>query len=310
MSYPFNQLQSLRSEMLLISRSTLVWQFVVIGLVLACTAQRPSVASTPVSTASNAPRSADSVRAPAAFSYGIYQPGDTRYMLQLKSIIQTGDSVPRVDSSRLTAILSTKYSSVPQSRFIRGVVTTDSVILSTFTPVSAPPVILPNQTYSIDIDPLSGRITVDRGVQACRQEGVDGPFRGDEVTPAIFLNGAQSWIDTSTYTACRGGVLLRFTRIASYQRDATLSSSTSDSLTRVFRTVDLAVSGAGTQWQQAVETTGNGVSADTLWIRRIQPQLQAISGTARLELFFKSALRSQHFVQTTTTRINAQPSSR
>ena len=294
------------------SRLTPVWQFVVVGLVFACTAQRPSVASTPVSTDPSAPRSADSIRAPTASSYGIYQPGDARYTLQLKSIIQTitGDSVPRVDSSRLTAILSTKYSLVAQSRFIRGVVTTDSVALSTFVPLSTPTVILPNQTYSIDIDPLSGRITVNRGAQACTQEGVDGPFRGDEVTPAISSNSTQTWADTSMYTACRGGVLLRFTRISSYQRDVTLSSSTSDSLTRIFRTVDLTVTGAGTQWQQTVETTGHGVSADTLWIRSIRPQLQAVSSTARLELFFKSALRSQHFVQTTTTRISARQSSR
>jgi hypothetical protein len=294
------------------SRSTPIWKLVVVSLASACTPQRPSVVSTPASTSSSAPRSVDSVLAPTGSSYGIYQPHDAGYTFRLKSVIQTAteDSIPRVDSSRLTAILSLKYSPVSQSRFIRGAMTTDSVALSTFAPLSAPTVILPNQSYSIDIDPLNGRTTVNGSRQACTQEGVDGPFRGDEVTPAIPLSSTQTWTDTSTFTACRGGVLLHFTRISSYRRDAALNSTMGDSVTRVFRAVDLTLTGAGTQWQQVVEATGHGVSVDTLWIRSTPPQLQAISSAARLELFFKSALRSQHFVQTTTTRIIAQESSR
>jgi hypothetical protein len=221
-----------------------------------------------------------------------------------------GDSIPRVDSSRLTAMLSAKYSLVPQSRFIHGVVTTDSVTLWAFTNAGTPAVILPNQSYSMDIDPLLGKIAVGRTTQACTQENNDGPFHGDEITPAIPSSSAQLWADSSTYSVCRGGVLLRFARVASYRRDTVSASQISDSLARVFRVVDLVVAGTGSQWQQVVEATGHGTSVDTLMIYTRRLQLQSISGTSRLELSFKSPLRLQHFVQTTTTRITARPSAR
>ena len=283
----------------------LVWQSVVIGLLCACATQRPRT-ETPVSTNPSPEKSQDSIHISKLDDASIYQPGDVRYTLQLKSVVQTtmGDSIPRVDSSRLTGVLSTKYSLVPQSRFVRGVMTTDSVTLWTFTNASAPAAVLPNQSYSMDIDPLVGRITVAHTNQACTQENEDGLFHGDEITPSIPSSGAQLWTDSSTYSVCRGGVLFRFARVATYRRDA--ARQVSDSLAQVFRAVDLVVVGTGSQWQQAVEATGHGTSADTLMIHTRRLQLQSVSGTSRLELSFKSALRLQHFVQTTTTRIAAR----
>jgi hypothetical protein len=171
-------------------------------------------------------------------------------------------------------------------------------------------VTLPNQSYSMDIDPVAGKITVGRTVQACTQESDNGPFHGDEITPSIPSRGAPLWADSSTYSACRGGVLLRFARVATYRRDTASASQLSDSLARVFRAVDLVVVGTGSQWQQAIEATGHGTSADTLIIHTKRSLLQSVSGTGRLELSFKSALRLQHFVQTTTTRITARSSGR
>lgn len=221
-----------------------------------------------------------------------------------------GDSIPHVDSSRLVAVLSVKYSLVPQSHFVHGVVATDSVTLSTLTSVGAPVVVLPSQSYSIDIDPLPGKITVGHTTQACVQGKDDGPFHGDEITPSIPLSSAQFWADSSTYSVCRGGVSFRFARVASYRRDTVSTRQVGDSLMRVLRSVDLVAVGTGFQWQQPIEATGHGISIDTLMIHTKQMQLQSISGIGRLELSFKSALRLQHFVQTTTTQITARPIAR
>jgi len=254
----------------------------------------------------------DSVHTSRLDDASIYQPGDVRYMLQLKSVVQTmmGDSIPRVDSSRLIAILSAKYSLVPQSRFVQALVTTDSVTLWSFANAGIPAVILPNQSYSMNIDPLIGKITIGHDVRACTQENDDGPLHGDEITPSIPSGGAQFWVDSSTYSVCRGGVLFRFARVASYRRDTASAPPAGDSLARVFRTVDLLVAGTGSQWQQAVEVTGHGISVDTLMIHTKRLQLHSTSGAGRLELSFKSALRLQHFVQITTTRIGPRPTTR
>jgi hypothetical protein len=288
-----------------------VWRFIVVGSLCACATQRPRT-ETPVSTNPSPIKSQDSIHTSKLDDASIYQPTGVRYALQLKSVVQTtmGDSVPRVDSSRLTAVLSTKYSPVPQSRFIRGVMTTDSVTLWTLTNAGLPPVVLPNQSYFMDIDPPIGKVVVSRATQACTQEKDDGPFHGDEITPSISTTGVQSWTDSSTYSVCRGGVLFRFARVANYRRDTVSASQISDSLARVFRTVDLVVVGTGSQWQQAVEATGHGTSVDTLMIHIKRSQLQSVSGTGRLEISFKSALRLQHFVQTSTFSITARPTTR
>jgi hypothetical protein len=288
-----------------------VWQSIIVGLLCACATQRPRT-ETPISTNPNPLLSRDSVHTSKVDNVSIYQPGNARYTLQLKSVVQTtmGDSIPRVDSSRVTAVLSARYSLVPQSRFVRGVMMTDSVTLWTFTSIGTPAVVLPNQSYSMDIDPLAGKIVVGHIVQACTQQNDDGLFRGDEITPSIPSSGVQLWADSSTYSVCRGGVLFRFARVASYRRDTVSVPQAGDSLARVFRAVDLVAVGTGSQWQQAIEATGHGTSVDTLIIHTKRMQLQSISGTGRLELSFKSALRLQHFVQTTTTRITAQPTVR
>jgi hypothetical protein len=285
-----------------------VWQLIFVGLVCACATHGPRT-ETPVFTNPSSIKSQDSVHTSKLEDASIYQSDDVRYTFQLKSIVQTtmGDSIPRVDSSRLTAVLSTKYSVVPQSRFVHGVMTTDSVTLWTFTSASAPAVVLPNQSYSLDIDPLAGKIVVNHTTQACMQGNDDGPFHGDEITPSIPSSSTQFWADSSTYSVCRGGVSFRFARVASYRRDTVSALQVGDSLTRVFRAVDLVVVGTGAQWQQAIEATGHGRSVDTLVIHTKRSQLQSVSGTSRLELSFKSALRLQHFVQTTTTRITARP---
>jgi hypothetical protein len=287
-------------------------QLILAGLLSACVTQNPRATPPTVSPSPSAPTSADSTRTSAKSELGIYQPGNVRYALQLKSVVQTAieDSVPRVDSSRLTAILSAKYSPVPQSRLVHALMVSDSVTLSALATTITPPVVLPNQSYSMDIDPSSGKITVSRAVQACSQESVEGPFHGDEITPAVPSNGARFWADTAIYSGCRGGVLLRFARVSTYQRDTVATSAAGEPFTRVYRTVDVTVTGTGSQWQQAVEATGHGTAADTLVIRTAPAQLQSISGSGRLELFFKSALRSQHFVQTTTSQVTAQPSTR
>jgi hypothetical protein len=284
-----------------------VWQSIIVGMLCACATQPPRTES-PVYRNPNSAKAQDSVHTSKVDDASIYQPGDGRYTLLLKAVVQStmGDSIPRVDSSRLTAVLSAKYSFIPQSRFVHGVVTTDSVTLWNSTNAGAPAVILPNQSYSMDIDPLVGKVVVGHTAQVCTQENGDGPFHGDEITPSIPSSGAELWADSSTYSVCRGGVLLRFARVASYRRDTVSARQVGDSLARVFRAVDLVAVGTGSQWQQAIDATGHGTSVDTLIIHTKRMQLQSISGTGRLELSFKSALRLQHFVQTTTTRITAQ----
>jgi hypothetical protein len=287
----------------------LVRQLAILSVISACTAQKPQIVSTPIPSGPNAQSRSDSLGTPVRSALMIYQPGDVQYSVQMKSIVRVvmGDSIPRVDSSHLTAVLSAKYLAVPQSRFVRATVVADSVALSTYAG-GAGTTTLPNQSYSMDVDPTSGRVTVARSVSSCSQDGIEGPFHGDEVVPTVPSNSAmQFWADTTNYSACRGGVALRFTRVSNYQRDTVTVGTAVEVLARIVRTTEVLIAGSGSQWQQPVEASGHGTAVDTLVISVSRSRLQSISGSGQLEMNFKSALRSQRFTQATTTQIMARP---
>src|SRR4051812_47956160 len=98
--------------------SALVRQLVILSVFSACTTQKPQVEPTPTPSVPNAQSRSDSLDTSIRSALTIYQPGDAQYAFQLKSIVQVvmGDSIPRVDSSRMTAVLSARYLAVPQSR--------------------------------------------------------------------------------------------------------------------------------------------------------------------------------------------------
>jgi len=284
----------------------------ILSVISACTAQKPQIVSTPIPSGPNAQSRSDSLGTPVRSALTIYQPGDVQYTVQMKSIVQVvmGDSIPRVDSSHLRAVLSAKYVATPQSRFIRATVVADSVVLSTFA-ASTGTTALPNQSYSMDVDPTSGRGTVARSVSSCSQDVIEAPFHGDEVVPTVPSNSAtQFWADTTNYSACRGGVSLRFTRVSNYQRDTVTVGTAAEALAQIVRTTEVLITGSGSQWQQPVEASGHGTAVDTLMISVSRSRLQSISGFTQLEMSFKSALRSQRFTQTTTTQIIARPNAR
>jgi hypothetical protein len=284
--------------------NVLVRSLIVSGLLSACTTRGTPVIRQPIPSGPNAKGPADSSSVPSSTATSIYQPGDVTYTYQSQARTAIEDSVPRTDSTRLTAIILAKYSTSGQSRSAHVTIMTDSVMISAlpaFTPASR----LPSQEFSLEIDLATGKTsTTGSTQQSCSQDVLEGPFRGDEVAPVIPMNSEiQTWADTSRYTMCRGGILLNFTRVANYRRDVPGSLPGNGASTRVLRTSDVLITGTGTQWQQAVEAFGRGTTVDTLVIQTTPPRLQRVSGTGQLEVLFKSALRSQRFIQTTTTQL-------
>ena len=234
----------------------------------------------------------------------IYQPGQLRYRLQISSVVQltAGDSVQRTDSTRMTGNLSVVFSSVTGRDQIAAQVQPDSISLTAGSGTSVS--IAPGTPITFQIDQPTGRVTVDKATQnsTCDQDAVQhSPFSGSEVLPNIQPQFAASWVDTSTTTTCRGGVLLTLIRVATYA-----PLDTTDNTYRILRSTQLTVNGVGHQWNQQVNVRGQGAATDTLYLGGSQLRLQQITGGSYLRLQFHAPLKTQDFSQNTTTHVVLQ----
>jgi hypothetical protein len=232
----------------------------------------------------------------------IYQPGIAQYDYRSISTIQllANDSTSRTDSTQVTAILTATFAAVSGRQTIEATLKADSILIVT-QPLSASASSFQTQFIPLQIDRMTGRSLSPRPIVAeCNQATVDFIFRGDEVIPAIRYNstGTRFWTDSIVSEICRGGMRIQSTRVGRYRIDSSTSSTTPT--TQLIRTTDIRMSGAGAQWQQPVQVSGEGISIDTLVITGAPPRLQQLSGTSRLSLEFKSPMRTQQFVQTTT----------
>ena len=236
----------------------------------------------------------------------IYQPGQLRYRLQISSAIQliAGDSSSshRVDSTRVTANLDVHLTATPGRGEITAEVRPDSILLTVGTGTSVPLVSGPSFAFHIDL--RTGRITPNEptGNTSCERDSSQRPpFSGREVLPSIQLRTTGSWVDTSATTTCRDGVLLVLTRVASYVR-----LQPSDSTQRFLRSTQVVVTGTGSQWGQKVDVSGEGNATDTLYLNGSPLRLQESTGNSHLRLQFLTPLKTQQFIQSTTTHVLLQ----
>ena len=228
----------------------------------------------------------------------IYEPGQLQYDLQILSVVQasSGDSTHCVDSSQVMGIVSAMFVTGIRRDQVVANIHVDSVTLrvgnGTLTPLPASP------EFSFTIDSPAGTVRSQFLNTTCSADTVQSPFSGLEVVPAIRAPIPASWTDTSETQICRGSISLKLRRIAFYTHNDSQAPST-----RLIRTTRVQISGSGSQWDQKVNVTGEGISNDTLLISGVPSRLQSSNGASRVELRFQAPLRIQEFIQTTVTRI-------
>jgi len=246
-------------------------------------------------------------------SLNIYEPGQLVYEYRTHAVIQSiaGDSIPRLDSTRIQATVFATFSN-DQETGKRAEVFTDSVVVTTAGLNTAPQTAsFPPQRYLIEIDPRSGQIRRERDrTSVCTVDSVTPLFVGDEVIPMIPATAltARAWVDTTRYHICRGGIQLDVTRIARYQviAEPTTPPTGTEKLASIIRTSDISLKGQGLQWEQRVQASGAGTSSDTLAVALDPARLQSVASHARLEIEFQSDTRRQRFVQRSETQINSR----
>lgn len=230
-----------------------------------------------------------------------YAPGRLRYDLKSFSVVHVtaGDSTRGADSTRLTGIITATLVASPTRNIVNARVESDSISVATGSSTSVP--IPPSEPLIFSINTQTGRVTPVN--QEVRRDCTSGdanssPINGREVLPSIHAQTVQMWVDTLYTATCRGGALLTITRIAVFTR-----LEQSDSVVRLLRLTKFQVTGTGRQWDQKIEVSGEGTATDTLHVSGSPLRLQEVSGSSEMKLSFRTQLRAQEFIQTSTTRV-------
>jgi hypothetical protein len=302
-------MSAFRRQSLLASRltSTSIRSLVILPAVLAACSR--STRGSPPGVPDPAGRDSTPISVPSSSMgiYDIYQPGTVRYDYRFLSAIVSvaGDSIPRTDSSRITATLLATFSGDVQKPVTDVTVKADSILVVQLGVSELP--VYQTQFIQSRFDRTTGQV-VKRPAEAadCTLGTSDLIFRGDEILPAVKrdVSRTSSWADTTVSISCRGGIPLQVTRIARYRVDP--AQMTADDGGTIIRATDIGIVGTGSQWQQPVEVTGTGAAIDTLVMAGTPPRVQQIKGQSRVSLEFRSASRNQRFLQTSTTSIVAR----
>jgi len=280
---------------------------IVLLILIASSCARPPVTtSTPTVIREPQAGQVDSTRS-AATGWNIYQPGSIQYDYRLTSTVQVlaGDSIPRTDSTRMTAVLVATFADEPTHRFVDVSIKADSIRLISLPAMPSAAGNVLTEFHTLRLDQSTKHISTSRPpLSECTETTVDLLLHGDEVVPTLPQQPTiRSWADSSVFELCRAGVKLRFDRIARYRLDDTQTSTDQQ---HVFRAVDLRISGSGIQWQQPVQVTGTGTSIDTLIFGQKPTRLRTVSGTSQINLEFRSPTRRQQFNQKSSTVITAR----
>jgi hypothetical protein len=230
-----------------------------------------------------------------------YAPGRLQYDLQIFSVAQllAGDSVHRSDSTYVVGVVTTTLAAGPQRNTIIARVESDSISVrrgsSTSVPVrSSEPPVFTIDTQTGEVEPTNESTLAD----CVNGDFESSPIDGREVLPTVHISAANTWTDTLSTSTCRGGTLLRITRVASYTR-----LQLPDSTLHIARVTHFQIAGNGQQWNQRIEVSGDGTSTDTLYLGGVPPRLRAVTGSSQTKLVFKTELRVQEFIQASTTHI-------
>jgi len=265
-----------------------------------CTTTRPSPAPERPDPQVQKPIRGDSSTSVRAAT-SPFDTGRLDYNFRIFSIthVLAGDSTPRADSSLVVGILIATLSVSLSRNTVLARVKSDSVTVTTGSGTSVP--ISPGELFLFTIDTRTGQV-----MQTNRQTTPDcgsgisdsSPIYGREVLPNISIPATQAWADTVHTSMCRGGALLTVTRIASYTH---LQSP--DSVKQLLRLTQFHIAGTGRQWNQKIEVSGEGSSLDTLRLSGFPIRLTQITGRSQVRFVFRTQLRVQEFLQTSTTRI-------
>ena len=160
---------------------------------------------------------------------------------------------------------------------------------------SSPVLQFTSYTDTLRITTATGKVTlIGSQKPLCEIQAHDALVRSDDMVPVLSGKRAPIWGDTSVRQVCRAGIQLEAHRVVTYQLD----SSATD--LRLLRSTVTTFNGRGTQWNQPVESVGQSISTDTLFLDSTSRQrVQRIKGFTRLQLSFKSQLRNQQFEQLT-----------
>ena len=231
-----------------------------------------------------------------------YAPGRLQYDLQIFSVtrVLAGDSAHRSDSTHVIGLITTTLAGGFRGNTATARVESDSVAVIRGTGTSVP--LRASEPLRFTIDTQTGEVKPTNQVRLdnCSKDDFESsPIDGREVLPTIHTVATQNtWIDTLSTFTCRGGALLRITRVASYAR---LQSP--DSTLHIARITQFQITGNGQQWNQKIEVSGDGTSADTLHLGGFPLRLQVVAGSSQTRLVFKTELRLQEFIQNSRTRI-------
>jgi hypothetical protein len=281
-------------------RPGLTW-ILAICTVAACTGSA-TPPLTPKSTSVPIPTQKDTTTAGTDFLATTFGPGEERFSAQITSSVELlGDSTTRVDSTYLKSQIAVTFATREDASHVTATVHIDSASMRSSNAIAA--VTLSSQSSVFKIDRRTGQVKLEvtDPRTSCTEGGTAVPFSGIEVLPIIRrLEPASTWVDTTSTQVCRGTVLLSVRRIATY----TVANKVRTNSAQIFRSVQVTVNGSGTQWSQKVTVSGNGIASDTLFFGSLG-RLERVSGTSRLTLVFRSAFRTQQFLQTATTTVSA-----
>ena len=225
----------------------------------------------------------------------LFHPGSIVYDYRTVSIVHTtlGDTVPRTDTSTITAVLHVMFQQpTGTSLTIQARVDTDSIASRTGIGST---IQFPIQTDTLKINTTTGKVEFpNQNQSSCDINTREAVVRTDEVIPTVLANHRETWNDTLDRRICRAGIQLEAHRVTTYQIDSTASRF------QLLRRTRTTFTGRGAQWNQPVEASGQSTSEDTLVLEMTgQRRIQQIRGSTRLELSFRSQLRNQEFQQMT-----------
>ena len=233
----------------------------------------------------------------------IYEPGILRYQVELRSVVEpiVGDSIHHADSTRTRATIVVQLNQSSDKNTITAGIQIDSISSQSSSNVAIPRV---SQLMSFRINSKTGQVAKEKE-SALHSECADTAssttlFSGTEVLPVIGPLRTTVWTDSSQTQNCRGHVRVSLSRIANY---TTLKQDSLD--TQILRVTHVGLTGTGSQWNQSVEVTGQGIATDTLVL--VRSRLIRISGNSQLKIDFHSSLRNQQYMQSITTKIELQP---
>ena len=229
----------------------------------------------------------------------LFHSGNAVYDYRTLSVVRvtTGDSVARVDTTIVNALISAAFQAVgTDSLTIQAAVTVDSLKTRTG---SGLPIELAMRIDTVRISRVSGRVSLPAGQSiTCDIQAREGLVRVDELIPLLPTSRTGTWTDTLVRQICRAGIQLQARRVTTYQLDSTAADL------KLLRMTATTFSGRGVQWNQPVESTGQSISHDTIFFDLTsRRRIERIQGSTRLQLGFKSQLRNQQFEQLTELRV-------